>query len=77
MDELKRCPFCGESPICGVDFYESCGGAVKLQAVVKCTSCGTSKRVVFNATDVNLVPFWDYEKAFDKVRDEWNRRADG
>ena len=46
MEELKRCPFCGEIPKCGVEFYESHGAEVKLAAVVKCTGCGIRKNKI-------------------------------
>ena len=76
MSELKTCPFCGSIPQCGVEFYESCGAEVKLAAVVECTGCGVRKREIFKATDtITFIPFWDYEKAFAKVINEWNTRA--
>lgn len=77
MDELKSCPFCGAMPQCGVEYAGSCGAEINLAAVVECTGCGTSKRVVFTATKNNcLVSFLDYEKAFEKVVKIWNRRAE-
>ena len=74
-EELKRCPFCGELPLCGVERYESWGdGATRLKAVVKCT-CGISKGVVFTATEpTSLVPFYKYENAFDEAIKKWNTR---
>ena len=76
MKELKSCPFCGSIPNCGVEFYESRGGEVRLSAVVECTSCGVRKREIFKATDnVTFIPFWDYEKAFSEVIKAWNTRA--
>lgn len=76
MSELKPCPFCGSTPNCGVEFYESCGGEVKLSAVVECTGCGIRKREIFKATDnVTFIPFWDYKKAFSEVIKEWNTRV--
>lgn len=78
MSELKPCPFCGCTPRCGVEFYSSSGGEVKLSAVVECTECGTRKRNVFKATDnILLIPFYDYDNAFEKVIKEWNKRAGG
>ena len=77
MTELKPCPFCGQRPVTGVDFYESCGGhSVKLQAVVTCTKCHVSRGVVFQATDINLIPFSDYENAFNKAIELWNERPE-
>lgn len=76
MQELKPCPFCGAMPQCGVDFYESFGGEVKLAATVECTGCGISKRVVFKATNpISHVSFIDYKNAFDSVIKNWNRRT--
>lgn len=76
MNELKPCPFCGAMPQCGVDFSGSSGAEINLVATVECTGCGTSKRVVFTATKRNsLVPFLDYEKAFEDVVKLWNRRV--
>lgn len=75
MNELKPCPFCGCIPQCGVEFYASCGGEVTLQAVVECTGCGVRKREVFKATDnISLIPFYDYDNAFEEVIKEWNKR---
>lgn len=76
MNELERCPFCGAMPQCGVVFQGSSGTEINLAAIVECTECGTSKRVIFTATKNNgdLVPFLDYEKAFENVVKMWNRR---
>ena len=76
MAELKRCPFCGSTPIHGVEFYESSGSEVMLSATVKCSKCEVRTRVIFKATDyISLIPFWDYEKAFTDVIKQWNTRA--
>ena len=75
MNELEPCPFCGAIPQAGVDFYESNGTEIKLEAIVECTGCGIYKRVIFKATNnVIHVPFSDYEEAFNKVIKEWNTR---
>ena len=71
---LKPCPFCGESPLSGVEFYESCGSNIKLRATVCCPKCHINRGYVFKATDVNPVPFFDYEVAFDKAKKLWNQR---
>lgn len=75
MNELKPCPFCGCTPRCGVEFYSSSGSEVILAAVVECTGCGIRKREVFKATDnISLIPFYDYDNAFEEVIKEWNKR---
>ena len=77
MSELKPCPFCGKMPSAGVEFYESNSmDGIKLRASVYCSGCHISRGVVFKATDqVSLVPFLDYEVAFDKVKKAWNKRV--
>lgn len=76
MDELKRCPFCGSTPIHGVELYESRGAEVRLSAIVECSKCKVRKIAIFKATDyISLIPFWDYEKAFADVVMKWNTRA--
>ena len=76
MSELKSCPFCGSTPRCGVEFYSSGEGEVRLLAVVECTGCGIRKREIFKATErSSLVPFYDYDNAFAEVIKEWNKRA--
>ncbi len=77
MSERKvlACPFCGEQPECGVDFFESRGSEVFLIATVQC-KCGTNKSKVFQASKpTHLVPFSDYEEAFEKAIELWNRRV--
>ena len=76
MSELKTCPFCGSIPQCGVEFYESCGTEIRLAATVECTGCGISKREIFKATNkISYVPFFDYDNAFEKVIEAWNKRV--
>ena len=77
MSELKPCPFCGSIPQCGVEFYESRGTEIKLAATVKCTGCGIRKTNIFKATEnMSLVPFYDYDNAFEEVIKQWNMRAE-
>ena len=77
MEKLKRCPFCGSVPTCGIEHYESTGAEIKLAAVVECKKCGIKKRKIFKATEyTGLVPFLQYNKAFEDVVDEWNWRVD-
>jgi len=76
VEELKRCPFCGEQPVSGVEFSGSDGVTIKLKAVVRCPRCDVSRGFVFKATDINPVPFFTYEVAFDKAKTQWNQRSD-
>lgn len=75
MDDLKRCPFCGEIPSSGVEFCVSCGSEIKLKAIVYCPKCHINRGYIFKATDINPVPFLDYEIAFDKAVKAWNQRS--
>ena len=75
MSELKPCPFCGKYPSCGVEEFERNGLVIKLRAAVYCSGCHVSRGVIFTATDINPIPFLDYEIAFDRAKQEWNRRA--
>lgn len=76
MPELKPCPFCGAMPRSGVEFYEKCGADIKLSAVVECPSCHIKKREIFKACEgYVLVPMSDYNKAFTRVVEAWNRRV--
>ena len=74
MSELKPCPFCGGKPESGVEFYKSCGSEVKLSDQVWCERCHVGRRAIFNATDIQLVPFQTYVNAFEKAVEKWNRR---
>lgn len=73
-EELKPCPFCGESPVAGMEFYESCGSVIRLRATVLCKRCNISQSKVFQATDINIVPFFSYEVAMEEAKKAWNRR---
>ena len=70
MREVKRCPFCGQYPVCGVDPHEG-----HLEAVIRCTRCNYDRRVDFGWNPIDeLIPFSDFEIAFDRVVDAWNER---
>lgn len=75
MSEIKPCPFCGDSPIVGMEFYESCGSVIRLRATVCCKHCNISQGKVFQATDINIMPFVNYEVAMENAINAWNRRA--
>ena len=74
--KLKPCPFCGNQPEVGVEFYESCGSEVKLRAEVWCERCKVGIAKIFTATEITLVPFDRYIDAFDSVVSKWNTRAE-
>ena len=76
MSELKSCPFCGNQPQAGVEFYESCGSEVWLKAEVWCERCCVGRAKIFKATEITLVPFDIYTDAFDSAVLEWNTRAE-
>lgn len=77
MQEVKKCPFCGESPKVGFEYYSGKDyDRIFFSATVRCT-CGTKKTVVFKATDIgDLVPLFDYENAIESAIDLWNERAE-
>lgn len=75
-ENLKPCPFCGEIPISGIEYYDGgSGDNIRLRAVVYCKGCGANKSAIFRATDINLVPFLNYEAAYDKAKKLWNKRS--
>lgn len=76
MTELKPCPFCGNQPEAGVEFYKSCESEVTLKAEVWCERCHIGRAVIFKATEITLVPFERYIDAFNSAISKWNRRDD-
>ena len=71
MDEIKTCPFCGETPTTNVRYW-SCGGdELRLTAEVKC-KCGISKGYSFQG---NAVTFDTYIQAFQDAISAWNERV--
>lgn len=74
--KLKPCPFCGNQPEVGVEFYESRGHEVTLKAEVWCERCRVGRAKIFKATEITLVPFDRYMDAFDSAVLRWNTRAE-
>lgn len=74
--KLKPCPFCGNQPEAGVEFYESIGGEVKLKAEIWCERCHVGRAKIFKATEITPVPFDRYMDAFDSAVLKWNTRAE-
>ena len=75
VQELKRCPFCGAVPECGVSIRSHSSEDIRLDANVRCPRCGTSKTIGFKAAgDSKMTPFGYYLKAFSDVVNQWNNR---
>ena len=73
MAELKPCPFCGGNPetsVCCTDWKDAMQSFL---VEVKCMDCKVS-RYVFVTGD--RLTFFDFDVAFEKAEDAWNRRAD-
>lgn len=71
--ELKRCPFCGESPRTEVSVTKMGGGEDHVDFTIHCTNCGTEKTVRLKI--VAFANFFDVEKAQEQVIQAWNKRA--
>lgn len=73
MNELKKCPFCGEIPRTEVEVTKMGGGEDHVDFSVHCTNCGTFKIVRLKIN--GFVNFFDVEKAQEQVIQAWNQRA--
>lgn len=74
MDELKRCPFCGELPRTEVRVTKMCGTESRVDFSIHCTNCGVSKTVRLKI--VGYANFIDVDKAKSDVIAAWNQRAE-
>lgn len=73
MDELKRCPFCGELPRTEVRVTKMMGGTEdQIDFLICCPKCGVSKRTRLRI--VIYADFIDVNKAQAKVIEAWNQR---
>ena len=73
MDELKRCPFCGELPRTEVCVTKMGGTEDYVDFSIHCTNCGTRKTVRLKI--VAYANFIDVDKAKSDVIAAWNQRA--
>ncbi len=76
MDELKRCPFCGELPRTEVRVTKMMGGLEdQVDFSIHCPKCGVSKRTSLRI--VGYADFIDVNKAESDVIAAWNQRIGG
>jgi len=73
MDELKRCPFCGELPRTEVRVTKMGGTEDQVDFSIHCTNCGVSKTVRLKI--VGYADFIDVNKALAEVIKAWNQRT--
>lgn len=73
-EELKGCPFCGESPRTEVSVSKMGGGEDHVDFTIHCTNCGIQKTVRLKIA--GFVYFSDVDKAMAQVIEAWNRRED-
>jgi len=72
MDELKRCPFCGELPRTEVRVTKMGGTEDQVDFSIHCINCGVSKTVRLKI--VAYANFIDVDKALAEVIKAWNQR---
>ena len=70
--ELKPCPFCGETPTTGINYSKCGGGELRLTFSVVCLNCKTVKSVT---REVEGKSFDEYVNNMKAAIDLWNRRA--
>lgn len=74
MDELKKCPFCGELPRTEVRVTKMGTTEDQIDFSICCTNCGTSKTVRLKI--VGYADFIDVNKALAEVIEAWNQRVE-
>jgi len=74
MDELKKCPFCGELPRTEVRVTQMGGTESQVDFSIHCINCGISKTVRLKI--VGYADFIDVNKALAEVIKAWNQRAE-
>lgn len=74
MDELKRCPFCGEFPRTEVRVTKMGGTEDQIDFSIHCTNCGTDKTARLKI--VEYADFIDVNIAQAKVIEAWNQRIE-
>lgn len=74
MDELKKCPFCGELPRTEVRVTKMGTTEDQIDFSIYCSKCGVSKRTRLRI--VGYADFIDVNKAKSDVIAAWNQRAE-
>lgn len=73
MDELKRCPFCGEIPRTEMAVTQMGGPEDRVSFTIRCPSCGVYKTVILRINA--YAHFLDVDKAESEVIIAWNKRV--
>lgn len=71
--ELKPCPFCGSEPVTRIYPLHSLKGKSKVEILVRCPECGTSKSITVTEEEKPLT-FNDIYIAIEQCEELWNRR---
>lgn len=74
MDELKRCPFCGELPRTEVRVTKMGGTEDQVDFSIYCPKCGVSKYIRLRIA--GCADFIDVNKAESDVIAAWNQRIE-
>ena len=72
MDNLLRCPFCGNLPKTEVKVTQMGGGEDHVGCCVVCEECGVNKCIRLKIK--NTTNFLTVEQAMEKVQNVWNHR---
>lgn len=73
MNDLKRCPFCGNLPETEVRVTQMGGGEDYIDFSIVCKKCGTYKTVRLKVCKTAY--FMDVDKAMADVVKAWNTRS--
>lgn len=78
MTELKPCPFCGYDPETHVYCSVWDGNRQVFVAEVKCPSCKIARHALATSGKEagEYLSFADFDSAFNKAEEAWNRRCD-
>lgn len=75
-EDLKRCPFCGETPKTYVRVTQMGGGEDHIDFGIKCPKCGTEKFARLKIYGSCTCVFLDVERTMEKAITAWNMRAE-